>query len=163
MRNAKLIVPVLLVVAVAALIGALAARSMGDSHKQAVVKTRMVSGKTFLVNRRGLTLYHLSVERKGHFICTSAACVALWHPLVVPRGTTPTGAKSLSTVKRPDGRSQVAYNGGPLYTFAQDRKPGDMKGNGFKDVGTWRVVTVSGKAAPTAPPPSSGGYGGGGY
>ena len=22
-----------------------------------------------------------------------------------------------------------------------------MKGNGFKDVGTWRVVTVSGKAA----------------
>jgi predicted lipoprotein with Yx(FWY)xxD motif len=163
MRNAKLIVPVLLVVAVAALIGALAARSMGDSHKQAVVKTRMVSGKTFLVNRRGLTLYHLSVERKGHFICTSAACVALWHPLVVPRGTTPTGAKSLSTVKRPDGRSQVAYNGGPLYTFAQDHKPGDMKGNGFKDVGTWRVVTVSGKAAPTAPPPSSGGYGGGGY
>jgi predicted lipoprotein with Yx(FWY)xxD motif len=163
MRNAKLIVPLILAVAVAALIGALAARSMGDSHKQAVVKTRMVSGKTLLVNRRGLTLYHLSVERKGHFICTSAACVALWHPLVVARGTTPAGAKSLSTVKRPDGRSQVAYKGGPLYTFAQDHKPGDMKGNGFKDVGTWRIVTVSGRAAPTAPPPSSGGYGGGGY
>ena len=45
MRNAKLIVPVILVVAVAALIGALAARSMGDSHKQAVVKTRMVSAE----------------------------------------------------------------------------------------------------------------------
>ena len=63
---------------------------------------------------------------------------------------TPAGAKSLSTVKRPDGRSQVAYKGGPLYTFAQDRKPGDMKGNGFKDVGTWRVVTVSGQAAPAS-------------
>jgi hypothetical protein len=47
MRNAKLILPVIFVVALAALIGALAARSMGDSHKQAVVKTRMVSGKTF--------------------------------------------------------------------------------------------------------------------
>ena len=164
MRNAKLIMPVILVLAVAALVGALAARSMGDSHKQAVVKTRMVAGKTFLVNRRGLTLYHLSVERKGHFICTGAACVALWHPLVVAKGVTPTGVKSLSTVKRPDGRSQVAYKGGPLYTFAQDHKPGDMKGNGFKDVGTWRVVTVSGQAAPTSPPPSSGGgYGGGGY
>ena len=80
MRNAKLIVPVILVVALAALIGALAARSMGDSHKQAVVKTRMVSGKTLLVNRRGLTLYHLSVERKGHFICTSAACLAAVAP-----------------------------------------------------------------------------------
>lgn len=162
MRNAKLIVPVILVVAVAALIGALAARSMGNSHKQAVVKTRMVSGKTFLVNRRGLTLYHLSVERKGHFICT-AACLSLWHPLVVAKGVTPAGAKSLSTVKRPDGRSQVAYKGGPLYTFAQDSKPGDMKGNGFKDVGTWRVITVSGNAAASTPPPSSGGYGGGGY
>jgi predicted lipoprotein with Yx(FWY)xxD motif len=163
MRNAKLIVPVIVVLAVAALVGALAARSMSDSHKQAVVKTRMVSGKTLLVNRRGLTLYHLSVERKGHFICTQSACLALWHPLVVKHGTTPTGANSLSTVKRPDGRSQVAYKGGPLYTFAQDSKPGDMKGNGFKDVGTWRVVTVSGKAAATTPPPSNGGYGGGGY
>ncbi len=163
MRNAKLIVPVILVVAVAALIGALAARSTSDSHKQAVVKTRMVSGKTVLVNRRGLTLYHLSVERKGHFICTNSTCLSLWKPIVVKKGTTPTGAKSLSTVKRPDGRLQVAYKGGPLYTFVEDHKPGDMKGNGFKDVGTWRVVTVSGNAATPAPPPSSGGYGGGGY
>lgn len=163
MRNAKLIVPVILVVAVAALIGALAARSMSDSHKQAVVKTRMVSGRTLLVNRRGLTLYHLSVERKGHFICANAACLSLWKPLVVKKGVTPAGAKSLGTVKRPDGRLQVAYKGGPLYTFAEDHKPGEMKGNGFKDVGTWHVVPVSGKAATTAPPPSSGGYGGGGY
>jgi predicted lipoprotein with Yx(FWY)xxD motif len=165
MRNAKLIVPVILVVAVAALVGALAARSMNDSHKQAVVKTRMVGARTLLVNRRGLTLYHLSVERKGHFICTSQACLAEWHPLVVKKGTTPSGVKSLSTVKRPDGWLQVAYKGGPLYTFDEDHKPGDTNGNGFKDVGTWHFVTVSGKAASTpAPQPSSGGgYGGGGY
>ena len=163
MRNAKLIVPVILAVAVAALIGALAARSMGNSHKQAVVKTRMVSGKTLLVNRRGFTLYHLSVERRGHFICTNSACLAEWHPLVVKKGTTPSGARSLSTVRRPDGRIQVAYKGGPLYTFEEDHKPGDMNGNGFKDVGTWHVITVSGKAAASTPPPSSGGYGGGGY
>jgi predicted lipoprotein with Yx(FWY)xxD motif len=162
MRNAKLIVPMILVVAVAALIGALAARSMSDSHKQAVVKTRMVGAKTILVNRRGFTLYHLSVERKGHFICTTSACLAEWHPLVVARGTKPAGAGSLSTVKRPDGRLQVAYKGGPLYTFDEDEKPGDIEGNGFKDVGTWHVVTVAGKATP-APAPSSGGYGGGGY
>ena len=163
MRNAKLIVPVILVVAVAALIGALAARSMGNSHKQAVVKTRMVAAKTLLVNRRGFTLYHLSVERRGHFICTNSACLAEWHPLVVKKGTTPSGARSLSTVRRPDGRIQVAYKGGPLYTFEEDHKPGDMNGNGFKDVGTWHVITVSGKAAASTPPPSSGGYGGGGY
>jgi predicted lipoprotein with Yx(FWY)xxD motif len=165
MRNAKLIVPVILVVVVAALIGAFAARSMSDSHKQAVVKTRAVGARMLLVNRAGLTLYHLSVERKGHFICTNKACLTEWHPLVVKKGTTPTGAKSLSTVKRPDGRLQVAYKGGPLYTFEEDHKPGDTNGNGFKDVGTWHFVTVSGKAASTpAPQPTSGGgYGGGGY
>jgi predicted lipoprotein with Yx(FWY)xxD motif len=74
---------------------------------------------------------------------------------------TPSGVKSLGTVKRPDGRLQVAYKGGPLYTFVQDRKPGDMKGNGFRDVGVWRVVTVAGNSTST---PSSGGGGGyGGY
>jgi predicted lipoprotein with Yx(FWY)xxD motif len=157
MRNAKLIVPVLVVAAVAALIGALAARS-GDSSSKSVVKTMKVGGKTILVNRRGMTLYHLSVERKGHFICKDSTCLSLWKPLVVAKGMTPTGAKSLSVVKRPDGRRQVAYKGGPLYTFVEDHKPGDMKGNGFKDVGIWRVVTVAGSAS--TPSSGGGGYGG---
>ena len=157
MRNAKLIVPVLVVAAVAALIGALAARS-GDTSSKSVVKTMKVGGKTILVNRRGMTLYHLSVERKGHFICKDSTCLSLWKPLVVAKGVTPTGAKSLSVVKRPDGRRQVAYKGGPLYTFVEDHKPGDMKGNGFKDVGVWRVVTVAGSAS--TPSSGGGGYGG---
>lgn len=156
MRYARLIVPVLVVAAGAALIGAFAARS-GDSSSKSVVKTMKVGGKTILVNRRGLTLYHLSVERRGHFICTDSTCLSLWKPVVVARGVTPTGSKSLSVVRRPDGRRQVAYKGGPLYTFVQDHKPGDMKGNGFRDVGVWRVVTVAGQPAST--PSSGGGYG----
>ncbi len=159
MRNAKLIVPVLAVLAVAALIGALAARSGDTSRSKAVVKTMKVGGRTILVNRRGMTLYHLSVERRGHFICTSSACLEEWHPLVVARGVKPTGVKSLSVVRRPDGRRQVAYKGGPLYTFDEDHKPGDVNGDGFKDVGTWHVVRVAGKAIST--PSSNGGYGGG--
>jgi predicted lipoprotein with Yx(FWY)xxD motif len=109
-------------------------------------------GKTILVNRRGMTLYLLSVERRGRFICKNSACLSLWTPLVVRKGTKPTGVTHLGTVRRPDGRTQVTYRGGPLYTFKQDRKPGDVKGNGFKDVGTWRVVTV-GTSATTPPPP----------
>src|SRR6266436_559341 len=99
-------------------------------------------GKTILVNRQGLTLYSLSVERHGRFICKNAACLSVWKPLVVPKGAKPTGVSGLATVKRPDGRIQVSYRGGPLYRFVQDRKRGDIKGNGFKDVGTWRVVVV---------------------
>jgi predicted lipoprotein with Yx(FWY)xxD motif len=160
MRNAKLIVPVLAAIVGAALIGALAARS-GDTSSKAVVKTMKVGGRTILVNRRGMTLYHLSVEKRGHFICTSSACLAEWKPLVVARGVKPTGASSLATVRRPDGRRQVTYKGGPLYTFDEDHKPGDTKGDGFRDVGVWHVVTVAGNSSSTPSNSGGGGYGGG--
>ena len=104
MRNAKLIVPVILVVAVAALIGVLAARSMGDNHNRRSSRRGWSAAKTLLVNRRGMTLYHLSVERRGHFICTSVRASPSGIRSSSRKGVTPTGAKSLGTVKRPDGR-----------------------------------------------------------
>jgi predicted lipoprotein with Yx(FWY)xxD motif len=123
------------------------------------------AGGTVLVNSAGLTLYHLSAEQNGKFICTGASCEALWHPLVAGAGR-PGGVESLGTVKRPDGSEQVTYKGMPLYTFAQDTKPGDAKGQGFKDVGTWMAVAVGsssgggGAATSTeASQPSGGRYG----
>ena len=116
--------------------------------------------KTILVNRRGMSLYSLSVERHGKFICTTGACLAEWKPLTVAKGTKPTGIAGLGTVRRPDHRIQVTYHGGPLYTFDEDHKRGDVKGNGFKDVGTWHVVVVgkSSSAAPAPAPKSPYGY-----
>ena len=104
-----------------------------------------------------MSLYTLSAETRGRFICTTKFCLSLWTPLVVARGTTPTGAKLLGTIRRPDGRTQVTYRGRPVYTFNQDTEPGDVEGNGFKDVGIWRVATP--KAAATTPS-GGGGYGG---
>jgi predicted lipoprotein with Yx(FWY)xxD motif len=124
-------------------------------------------GATVLVNQRGLTLYSLSAERNGRFICTNMACLNLWHPLLAPSGGLkgdPVG--SLGTIKRPDGGMQVTYRGLPLYTFVNDHKPGSAAGNGFKDVGTWLAATTSKTAASTQPAPastSSGGGGGYGY
>jgi predicted lipoprotein with Yx(FWY)xxD motif len=126
---------------------AVAAHGSGSIRVVMTAKNKTL-GRTILVNRRGLTLYSLSVERHGRFICKNAACLAIWKPLVIAKGTTPTGIAGLSTVKRPDRRIQVTYRGAPLYRFVQDRKPGQIKGNGFKDVGTWRVVIV-GKARTT--------------
>jgi predicted lipoprotein with Yx(FWY)xxD motif len=136
----------------------------------ATVKTASSSLGTILVDAQGMTLYHLSGEQNGKFICTSAACTGIWHPLTIPAGTTPNGeVGSLSTVKRPDGMTQVAYKGTPLYTFSQDRQAGETKGQGVKDVGTWSAVTTSSTASssgtqtsPQTGPPSRGG-GGGGY
>jgi predicted lipoprotein with Yx(FWY)xxD motif len=102
--------------------------------------------QTILVNSQGMTLYHLSGETSAKFICTSS-CVAIWHPLTVSAGAKPSGAASLTVVKRPEGGEQVAYNGMPLYTFAQDKSAGEVNGQGFKDVGTWMAVPVSGSSA----------------
>jgi predicted lipoprotein with Yx(FWY)xxD motif len=157
MRTAKLIAAALAAVAVAALIAVVAVHSNARGAGKPVVKTTAVGGKTALATRRGRTLYHLSGERQGHFICTTQLCLSLWKPLVVAPGTKPTGARSLGTVKRPDGRLQVSYKGAPLYTFVEDRKPGDTKGDGFKDVGVWHPAFVTGRSAAPAPAPS--GYG----
>ena len=117
--------------------------------------------ETILVNRKGFTLYSLSAEKRGRFICTDKSCLSVWKPLVVARGTKPTGAPKLATIRRPDGRTQVTYRGLQLYSFSEDTKPGDTKGNGFKDVGTWRPATpATAKAAPPPPPTGHGGYGG---
>jgi predicted lipoprotein with Yx(FWY)xxD motif len=112
----------------------------------AVVKTaaNATLHTTVLVNAQGMTLYSLSVEKNGKFICTSSACVAVWHPLSASSAAAPSGAVgSLGTVKRPDGTEQVTYKGMPLYTFAQDKQPGEAGGQGIKDVGTWTAVTVA--------------------
>jgi Secreted repeat of unknown function len=110
--------------------------------------------------QRDDALYSLSAERRGRFICTTSFCLSLWKPLVIPRGVKPTGVKGLATVKRPDGKRQVAFRGAPLYRFVQDMKPGDVKGNGFRDVGVWRPVVASRSVAQApAPAPSQSNYG----
>jgi predicted lipoprotein with Yx(FWY)xxD motif len=96
--------------------------------------------KTVLTNVKGLTLYSLSVEKNGKFICTGS-CTQTWFPLVVAHGTTPKGPVKLGTVKRPEGKIQVTFKGLPLYTFDGDSAKGQANGEGFKDVGTWHAVT----------------------
>jgi predicted lipoprotein with Yx(FWY)xxD motif len=132
----------------------------------AVVKTASVSslGGSVLVDAQGLTLYHLSGEQNGKWICTSAACVKVWHPLAAPSSGAPSGSVgSLGTTLRPGGAMQVTFKGMPLYSFAGDTKPGEAKGQGIKDVGVWTAVTPNGAtaakpaAATTTPSSSSGG------
>jgi len=108
-------------------------RVVREAHSRAL-------GKTVLTANNGLTLYTLSAEKHGRFICTGK-CLRDWHPLIVAKGVKPTGPVPLGTVKRPDGRRQVTFEGRPLYTFDDDSKKGDANGEGFKDVGTWHAAT----------------------
>lgn len=149
------------------------AGSQSGSTPSAAVKTSSnATLGTILVTGQGMTLYRLSGEQNGKFICTSSACLGVWHPLTIPSGSMPSGqVGSLGTVKRPDGSTQVTYKGQPLYTFAQDQHSGEVNGQGFKDVGTWNAVTTSAASAAgaassspkAAAPAASRGGGEGGY
>jgi predicted lipoprotein with Yx(FWY)xxD motif len=117
--------------------------TVGGSGPKRVAKTRSVKGRTLLTTTAGRTLYTLSVERHGKFVCTAeSGCTGIWHPLTVAAGVTPQGPVKLGTVSRPEGTVQVTYRGLPLYTFASDKKAGQVKGEGLKDVGVWHAATV---------------------
>jgi predicted lipoprotein with Yx(FWY)xxD motif len=148
-----------------------ATQTSSSSSSAVAVKTASSSLGTILVDSQGMTLYHLSGEQGGKFICTSTACLGVWHPLIAPSSGAPSGeVGSLGTVKRPEGTMQVTYNGTPLYTFAQDKQAGETNGQGIKDVGTWSVITTSSSSAPSGTGSSSesekssgSGSSGGGY
>jgi predicted lipoprotein with Yx(FWY)xxD motif len=131
--------------------------------KRVVKVEESSAGGSVLANLRGRTLYSLSVERRGKFICT-AGCLSIWHPLLVPSGVRPKGPVRLGTVERPEGKTQVTYKGRPLYCFAEDKRKGETNGEGIRDVGTWHAAKAPASSsqpnepepAPSAPyPPSS--------
>jgi predicted lipoprotein with Yx(FWY)xxD motif len=148
------------------------APTTAGSSNAAVVSTRNVSGTgTVLVDAKGDALYSPAEEKNGTIQCTGG-CTAVWVPLTVAAGTTPTAGSGvtgkLGTVKRPDGKRQVTWNGSPLYTFADDSGPGDVMGNGATDnfsgmSFTWHVATTGKGGAPAPAPATTSGGGGYGY
>jgi len=124
-----------------------------NSSKRVVAKAQNATlEETVLTTTKGRTLYSLSV---GKLICTGS-CLSVWHPLVVPAKTKPTGPVKLGTIVRPDnGVTQVTYRGRPLYRFGGDSKNGEANGEGIKDVGTWHAATAPGaQASEPQPQPS---------
>jgi predicted lipoprotein with Yx(FWY)xxD motif len=78
------------------------------------------------------TVYTFDSDSPGASAC-NGGCAAIWPPMSIAGGTTPTGGPGvtgqLGTITRSDGSMQVTYKGLPLYFFHSDSKPGDTKGN----------------------------------
>lgn len=144
-RPQRRVVAVLSLLAMTALLAVGVAPALAKHSVHVGTAQNAHLGKRVLVTSSGRTLYTLSAETKGTFICTGA-CLQAWHPLKVPAGGKVEGVAHLGTIKRPEGSVQATYRGRPLYTFAQDTKKGDVNGEGFKDVGTWHAA-VAPKAA----------------
>ena len=146
---------VLLLVVAVLLLGATSAPARTSSS--AIVKTAFNKklGKTILVDVRGRTLYLFTADSPGHSACINDPtyhCSKDWPPLLTTADPTAKGsakASLLGTFTRDEGTTQVTYAGHPLYTWAgyagdpPDRKPGDVKGQGY--IGAWYVLSPTGK------------------
>jgi predicted lipoprotein with Yx(FWY)xxD motif len=124
----------------------------------ALVATGDTSLGSVLVNSDGRTLYAFTDESDGQIACTGD-CLGFWPPLITV-GQAQAGegidAALLSTVERPDGSLQVAYNGMPLYMFGEDAGPGETNGQGVN--AKWFVLSADGAllTAAAQDEPSSG-------
>ena len=135
----------LLAGAAGALLLAVAPVGASTSHATKALTLSTLSTKklgTFLVS--GFTVYQLNKSD-----CTSAKCLKIWPPLLLPKGATKatagTGvnAAKLGTVRTANGALQVTYAGKALFWFFKDIAPGQVRGHNIKDQwGTWTVYTT---------------------
>jgi predicted lipoprotein with Yx(FWY)xxD motif len=98
-------------------------------------KEMKTAAGTVLADPKGMTLYTYDKDEAGKSNCVDQ-CAVNWPPATATADDKPVG--DLTIITRPDGTLQWADEGKPLYTFVQDKKPGDMTGDNMKDV--WHAV-----------------------
>ena len=137
---------VLVTVLLAAVAAALAAPAAPMQKKPAPVAP-VIRVKTdqfgSILNTRGHRALYFWTEESDLSIRCVAECAALWPPLIVKKASAVpkrvAGLRGvLGTVRRPDGRLQVKYNGQPLYTYAHEGPNQVLCDNS----GGWFVVRV---------------------
>jgi len=139
----------------------------GDSGQQSaapanasVVKLSESSFGPILTDGSGRTLYAFTRDERGPSTC-EGECIATW-PALKAQGAPAAGdgvdGSLLGTVKRSDGTSQITYQSWPLYFYGGDLTPGEVNGQGVKDV--WFVVGADGKLVRQAAPAGDSSTGG---
>lgn len=111
-----------------------------------------------LTDGTGRTVYLWVADSPNTSHCTSA-CTTVWPPVTAAGQPTPGSgltAAQLTTIKRPDGTTQLAYAGHPLYYYAPDSTVGDTKGQGSNSFGArWWELSSTGQPITTATTPNT--------
>ena len=96
---------------------------------------------SFLTGPDGKTLYVKQGDSTAATNCTGQ-CLTVWPAFTVDSGASASAGSgvpgTLATFQRPDGATQVTYNGAPLYYYSKDTKAGDTNGQGIG--GVWSVA-----------------------
>ena len=138
------------VVAAGALAATAAVASTNTSSSISLGTTKV--GKV-LVAANGRTLYLFTADKSKKSACYGQ-CASYWPPLIAQTPAAGAGltASLLGTTKRRGGKLQVTYDGHPLYFFAEDKKAGDVNGQGFVHFGgAWWVVSAAGQKVTVKP------------
>jgi predicted lipoprotein with Yx(FWY)xxD motif len=123
-----------------------AAPSTTPAPNSTVLATQSIDGGAAFVTSSDLPVYVSAADSKDVSNCTGG-CLSVWPAVAPPSGALPA---PWSSFKRSDnGKLQLAYNGSPLYTFAQD-SPGVSSGNGVNGFSLARPLAAA--TAPTATP-----------
>lgn len=130
-----------------------------------VVKVKKTGAGMVLTNASGFTLYTFQADKGSTSTCYGA-CAQFWPPVLGTAHLAP-GQNingQFGTTTRKDGKTQVTFDGHPLYTYAGDTQPGQTSGNGINQSGgIWNVITTAAGAGAVSAPSSSPSSGGGGY
>jgi predicted lipoprotein with Yx(FWY)xxD motif len=95
----------------------------------------------------GRTVYLFEADKRTTSTCYST-CASVWPPLTTagkPQASSGVSSSELGTTSRTDGKTQVTYNGHPLYYYVGDGKAGDTTGQGLNQFGAeWYVLSPAG-------------------
>lgn len=105
---------------------------------------------TVLVDAEGAMLYSFEPDEAQTVSCTFT-CATNWPPYTAVEGELPDAAEGvdpalIGTLPNPGGGEIITYNGWPLYRYAADREPGEVRGqNTNLNGGRWYVMSPGGE------------------
>jgi predicted lipoprotein with Yx(FWY)xxD motif len=118
------------------------------------LSTANLKGAPGFITAAGFTVYvfDLDLTTPGHSDC-NGSCAQFWPPQAPTMSTLPA---PWSSILRTDGTMQLAYNGRPLYTFTEDKSPGQANGDGVTFFGgTWHIARPLSSSPSPGPSPTS--------
>ncbi|ALN74656.1 hypothetical protein [Aureimonas sp. AU20] len=106
-----------------------------EDYAGGAVKEMKSEKGEILTDAKSMTLYTFDKDSGGVSACYDD-CARKWPPLLASSDAKADG--ELTLVERKDGTRQWAHEGEPLYLWMNDKKPGDMTGDGVG--GVWHVA-----------------------
>ena len=150
MNRARLTLPILAVLVIAAIAAFFVATSGGTTKTAAssssAVSLERTSLGPVLVDANGRTLYLFESDRPN-VSTLSAAGRAIWPPFTAKAKPAAMGAANAALIGTIPGSGQVTYDGHPLYYYVGDQQPGQTTGQGLNQFGArWYVLSGTGSA-----------------